>query len=67
MSNIFRCLLIIIGTIVGAGFASGQEMASFFNRFGNEGLIRSNIFWNIFWSNRIFNVICSREKENREI
>ena len=39
MKNIFKCIMIIIGTFVGAGFASGQEVASFFNRFSNEGLI----------------------------
>lgn len=39
MKNIFKCLMIIIGTLIGAGFASGQEIASFFNRFLNDGLI----------------------------
>lgn len=38
MKNIFKCLMIIIGTLIGAGFASGQEIASFFNRFLNNGL-----------------------------
>lgn len=39
MKNIFKCVLIIIGTFIGAGFASGQEVASFFNVFLNKGLI----------------------------
>ena len=38
MKNIFKCTMIIIGTLIGAGFASGQEIATFFNRFLNEGL-----------------------------
>lgn len=32
------CTCIIIGTIIGAGFASGQEIASFFNRYGINGI-----------------------------
>lgn len=38
MKNIFKCTMIIIGTLIGAGFASGQEIATFFNSFFNEGL-----------------------------
>ncbi|MBQ8298592.1 MAG: hypothetical protein IJX99_01775 [Clostridia bacterium] len=38
MKNIFTCIFIIIGTIIGAGFASGQEILSFFNRFGTNGM-----------------------------
>ena len=38
MLNVLRCVFIIIGTIIGAGFASGQEIAVFFNRFGVLGL-----------------------------
>lgn len=37
MRNILVCVCIIIGTIIGAGFASGQEIISFFNRFGEYG------------------------------
>lgn len=43
MQNIGKCIFIIIGTLIGAGFASGQEIASFFNRFGNWGLYGSII------------------------
>ena len=38
MKKIWKCLVIIIGTFVGAGFASGQEMLSFFNRFPEAGI-----------------------------
>lgn len=38
MRNIFTCVFIIIGTIIGAGFATGQEILSFFNRFGINGM-----------------------------
>ena len=38
MKNIFKCAMIVIGTLIGAGFASGKEIASFFNVFLDEGL-----------------------------
>lgn len=38
MLNVIKCVLIIIGTIIGAGFASGQEIATFFNRYGSIGV-----------------------------
>lgn len=38
MKDIFVCVFIIIGTVIGAGFASGQEILSFFNRFGSWGM-----------------------------
>ena len=30
MKDIFSCLAVIIGTIIGAGFASGKEIINFF-------------------------------------
>ena len=51
MKNIFKCLMIIIGTFIGAGFASGQEVASFFNRFSNEGL------WGVILASILFGVV----------
>mgnify|MGYP007102037769 CR=1 FL=1 len=38
MKKIIKCLMIIIGTLIGAGFASGKEIATFFNRFSDQGL-----------------------------
>ena len=37
MNYIFKCLFIVIGTLIGAGFASGQEILTFFNRYGVNG------------------------------
>ena len=37
--NIFKVTFVIIGTIIGAGFASGQEILIFFNNYGFYGLI----------------------------
>lgn len=39
MSNILKVVFVIIGTMIGAGFASGQEIYLFFFSYGIEGLI----------------------------
>ena len=39
IKNIYKITFVIIGTIIGAGFASGQEIYTFFNKHGFEGLI----------------------------
>ena len=39
IKNIYKITFVIIGTIIGAGFASGQEIYTFFNKYGFNGLI----------------------------
>lgn len=39
LKNICKVTFVIIGTIIGAGFASGQEIYTFFNKYGEYGLI----------------------------
>ena len=39
MYNILKITFVIIGTIIGAGFSSGQEILTFFNYYGIYGLI----------------------------
>ncbi len=39
MRNILKVIFVIIGTMIGAGFASGQEMYLFFFSYGIKGLI----------------------------
>ncbi len=39
MKGILKVVFVIIGTMIGAGFASGQEMYLFFFSYGKEGLI----------------------------
>lgn len=39
MKNILKVVFVIIGTLIGAGFASGQEMYLFFFSYGMKGLI----------------------------
>ena len=38
MKEIISIVLVIIGALVGAGFASGQEIYSFFYLYGINGL-----------------------------
>jgi len=38
MKNTFKIVFVIIGTLIGAGFASGQEMYVFFFSYGIRGL-----------------------------
>ena len=34
MKNVLKIVFVIIGTTIGAGFASGQEIYLFFNKYG---------------------------------
>lgn len=38
MKNIFKVIFVIIGTLIGAGFISGQEMYTFFYSYGVNGM-----------------------------
>lgn len=51
MNHILKCLFIIIGTLVGAGFASGQEILTFFNRYETKGL------WGMILSGLLFGIV----------
>ncbi len=46
-----NAVFVIIGTIIGAGFASGKEIFTFFNIYGGYGILG-------YISCRIFNWIC---------
>lgn len=39
MKDILKTIFVIIGTIIGAGFASGQEIYMFFNKYGTIGIL----------------------------
>ena len=39
MISCIKAVFVIIGTIIGAGFASGQEIYIFFNAYGENGLV----------------------------
>lgn len=53
MKNIFKNVFVIIGTIIGAGFASGKEVYIFFSKYGFNGLIgiliAIAIFFVVIW------------------
>lgn len=39
MKNAIKAICVIIGTIIGAGFASGKEIYIFFNQYGTMGFL----------------------------
>lgn len=53
MKDIFKSVFVIIGTVIGAGFASGKEIYIFFSKYGFNGLlgiiIASILFFLIVW------------------
>ena len=51
IKNIFKVCFVIIGTIIGAGFASGKEIYTFFCIYGINGL------WGIIISNGIIGLV----------
>jgi len=51
IKNIFKICFVIIGTIIGAGFASGKEIYTFFCMYGINGL------WGILISNGIIGLV----------
>ena len=53
MREIFMVVLVIIGALVGAGFASGQEINSFFYKYG---INRNNWNDNFNYDNFIYNI-----------
>lgn len=39
MKNVRKIVMVIIGTLIGAGFASGREIYDFFLKFGQNGIL----------------------------
>lgn len=63
MKNVLKVTFVIIGTLIGAGFASGQEMYIFFYSYGLNGLFGlaiSSVLMGII----IFKVLKMIEKNN---
>lgn len=63
MKGILKAVFVIIGTIIGAGFASGQEIWLFFNQYGNCGIAGIVVACCLsgFLSYKVF---CILQKEN---
>lgn len=38
MKNVLKVVFVIVGSVIGAGFASGQEINLFFNKYGTIGI-----------------------------
>ena len=66
MREVFTIVLVIIGALIGAGFASGQEIYSFFYSYGIIGLV--GIFITCILISvtiyKSFKIICKNEIDN---
>lgn len=64
MKNILRVIFVIIGTIIGAGFASGKEIYIFFNKYGICGIIGILISGVIFGVlvYKVFNILLKQRE-----
>lgn len=63
MKNIFKVVFVIIGTLIGAGFASGQEMYIFFFSYGLKG-ITGILISSCLMGLVIYETLCIMEKRN---
>ena len=61
--NMFKVILVIIGTLIGAGFASGQEIYIFFYAYGINGIL-GIIICTIIMSLIIYKVLKIINKNN---
>lgn len=64
MKNILRVIFVIIGTIIGAGFASGKEIYIFFNKYGICGIVGILISGVIFGAliYKVFNILLKQKE-----
>ena len=63
MRNISKVIFVIIGTVIGAGFASGKEIYVFFNEYQGKGLY-GLIISAIITGTIIYKILISQDKEN---
>lgn len=67
--NIFKITFILVGTILGAGFASGKELVTFFAKFSNFGifgLFTSCVLFFLFFLSNLFIVHSFKFKNYNE-
>lgn len=70
MNYILKCLFIVIGTLIGAGFASGQEILTFFNRYGIDGcygMILSSVLFGLVIFTTLFIIDKKKISEYNEL
>lgn len=65
MKKVRKISMVIMGTLIGAGFASGREIYVFFNQFGYYGII-GIIFSSILTATIIYCVLRQAKKSNTE-
>lgn len=65
MKNAIKVIFVIIGTIIGAGFASGQEIYTFFYAYGIKGII-GLILCSLLMGIVIYKVLLINHSENIE-
>ena len=53
IKNVCKITFVIIGTIIGAGFASGQEIFTFFNKYGVN---RTYWYFYVSYFNGFYNI-----------
>ena len=64
MKTIFVYLTVLIGAVVGAGFASGRELFLFFVRYGERGFYRNDTCQPFIWCICFFDITV--EKYDRQ-
>ena len=66
MKETFTILLVIIGALIGAGFASGQEIYSFFYSYGTIGIIGIIVTCSLisFVTYKSLKIICKNKVNN---
>ena len=63
MKNIWQAVFLIVGSIIGAGFASGRELSLFFAEFGYSSLYFLPIVFVLFYySFKLFLTVGSEHK-----
>ena len=69
MKNILKVVFVIIGTLIGAGFASGQEIYLFFYRFGANGLLGIIVFVSltVFAIYKVLKIIYENQIRNQNV
>ena len=63
MKNISKIVMVILGTIIGAGFASGREIYIFFGKYGEWGIL-GIIISGILTGSIIYNVLKITKERN---
>lgn len=67
MKNNIKIIFVIIGAVIGAGFASGQEIYLFFYSYGIKGLWRYFNIDDIFRNYNLQNIKNNKRKKHKKL